>query len=61
MSDDREFWLQVRRGLLMVVAAIETRWSFPRTSSKASEMFTLGHNPPAAPEEPVPLKAEQPR
>lgn len=49
--NDRDFWLQVRRGLLMVVAAIETRWNFPKTSGPSS---TLG--------QPVqPQNNEQPR
>ena len=60
MTDDREFWLQVRRGLLMVVAAIETRWSFPRTSNKTGELSTLGQRP-ASPDDPATQNSEPPR
>lgn len=39
--NDRDFWLEVRRGLLLVVRAIETRWNLPRGSG-----FTIGAAPP---------------
>lgn len=42
MKDDREFWIRVRRGLLMVVAAIEDRWNLPR----GGNLSTLGAAPP---------------
>lgn len=62
MKDDREFWLQVRRGLLMVVAAIENRWSFPRTSGGGQSPFqTLGQSPQASPDQPATPSAEPPR
>lgn len=44
MNDpDREFWMQVRRGLMLVVTAIDRRWNFPRATSTFT---TLGHAPP---------------
>jgi hypothetical protein len=49
---DREFWIQVRRGLLTVVSAIEYRWNLPRGSG-----FTIG----AAPSEEATHLAELPQ
>ena len=31
--NDRQFWAEVRRGLLLVVRAIEYRWGLPRGSA----------------------------
>lgn len=31
--NDKDFWIQVRRGLMLVVTAIEHRWSLPRDST----------------------------
>jgi hypothetical protein len=52
--NDREFWIQVRRGLLTVVSAIEYRWNLPRGGG-----FTLGATPPpeASPQSEPPLAA----
>jgi hypothetical protein len=52
--NDREFWVQVRRGLLTVVAAIDYRWGLPRSGSSplnaAASPFeaTLQPEPPRA-------------
>ena len=32
MIEDREFWLIIRRALLLFVDAIERRWNIPRTA-----------------------------
>jgi hypothetical protein len=32
MKDERDFWIQMRRGLLTMVAAIEQRYNLPRAS-----------------------------
>jgi hypothetical protein len=34
--DDREFWSQVRRALLVIVIAIGKRWDFPLESRSIS-------------------------
>lgn len=60
MKDDREFWLQIRRGLLMVVGAIEERWGFPRTAAAPRVIQTLGQQPPASPVEPAAHSVEPP-
>jgi hypothetical protein len=41
VKDDRAFWIEVRRGLLLVVRAIENRWNLPRGSD-----YTIGAQPP---------------
>lgn len=48
--NDKDFWIQVRRGLLLVVTAIEHRWGLPRVS-----MTTL-----AAPQTEAPPHSEPP-
>jgi hypothetical protein len=46
--DERQFWIQVRRGLLMIVAAIEQRWSLPRAS-----LQPIGQKPPESTDKPA--------
>jgi hypothetical protein len=51
---DKEFWIQVRRGLLMVVAAIEHRWKLPASRGLgitlgAPEQAPQANEPPAEP------------
>lgn len=59
MRDDRDFWVQVRRGLLLVVNAIEARWNLPHTGDPHT-LTTLGAKS-AAPVTQAPREYEPPR
>jgi hypothetical protein len=55
MNDDRQFWIEVRRGLLLVVRAIESRWNLPRGgdvplgAAPLNEAPQIRESPPVAP------------
>lgn len=43
--NDRQFWAEVRRGLLLVVRAIEYRWGLPRGSATTIGAASPGETP----------------
>lgn len=51
--NDREFWIQFRRGLLTMTSAIEKRWNLPHGSSLTVLGATPSDEAAQQPEPPV--------
>lgn len=46
MSESRDFWIQVRRGLIMIIDAIDTRFALPSVRSPEAPFSASVSAPP---------------
>ena len=46
MNDSREFWVQVRRGLIMIIDAIDSRFALPSVRSSEAPFSASVPAPP---------------